>query len=237
MNAFTRRANFGTHNAVLGSWKRTTGAPRRSRASIERDIPAHGVTACFVGEQLELLEPLGAESPIAAFLERHPAGGLHHVCHEVSDVAAAARDLERRGFRVLAPPARGADDARAAAVERSLDWLRRPRKLTMTETVNTSAASDWSATLQPPPEAARRGAGRGGDRAIATRIGTRAGRREPAHPRSARFEMTRVASLVALLLAVAAGSLEKPCEDDDPVLPRVCDWRLRVLPQWARAIG
>ena len=42
-------------------------------------MPAHGVTACFVGEQLELLEPLGAESPIAAFLERHPAGGLHHV--------------------------------------------------------------------------------------------------------------------------------------------------------------
>ena len=49
--------------------------------------------------------------------------------------------------------------------------------------------------------------------------------------------MTRVASLVALLLAVAAGSLEKPCEDDDPVLPRVCDWRLRVLPLHVQKTG
>ena len=85
-----------------------TWAALGATVSPPQAMPAHGVTACFVGEQLELLEPLGAESPIAAFLERHPAGGLHHVCHEVSDVAAAARDLERRGFRVLAPPALGA---------------------------------------------------------------------------------------------------------------------------------
>ena len=85
-----------------------TWAALGATVSPPQAMPAHGVTACFVGDQLELLEPLGAESPIAAFLERHPAGGLHHVCHEVSDVAAAARDLERRGFRVLAPPAPGA---------------------------------------------------------------------------------------------------------------------------------
>ena len=85
-----------------------TWAALGATVSPPQAMPAHGVTACFVGEQLELLEPLGAESPIAAFLARHPAGGLHHVCHEVSDVAAAARDLERRGFRVLAPPALGA---------------------------------------------------------------------------------------------------------------------------------
>ena len=85
-----------------------TWAALGARVSPPKAMPAHGVTVCFVGEQLELLEPLGAESPIAAFLARHPAGGLHHVCHEVSDVAAAARDLERRGFRVLAPPALGA---------------------------------------------------------------------------------------------------------------------------------
>ena len=85
-----------------------TWAALGATVSPPQAMPAHGVTACFVGEQLELLEPLGAESPIAAFLARHPAGGLHHVCHEVSDVAAAARDLERRGFRILAPPALGA---------------------------------------------------------------------------------------------------------------------------------
>ena len=85
-----------------------TWAALGATVSPPKAMPDHGVTVCFVGEQLELLEPLGSASPIAAFLERHPAGGLHHVCHEVSDVAAAARDLERRGFRVLAPPALGA---------------------------------------------------------------------------------------------------------------------------------
>ena len=85
-----------------------TWAALGATVSPPQAMPAHGVTACFVGEQLELLEPLGAESPIAAFLERHPAGGLHHVCHEVFDVAAAARDLESRGYRILAPPALGA---------------------------------------------------------------------------------------------------------------------------------
>ena len=85
-----------------------TWAALGATVSPPKAMPARGVTACFVGEQLELLEPLGSASPIAAFLERHPAGGLHHVCHEVFDVAAAARDLERRGFRILAPPALGA---------------------------------------------------------------------------------------------------------------------------------
>ena len=51
--------------------------------------------------KIELLEPLGSESPIAAFLERNPAGGIHHVCYEVSDIIGARDRLVREGARVL----------------------------------------------------------------------------------------------------------------------------------------
>ncbi|MEM0908982.1 MAG: VOC family protein, partial [Pseudomonadota bacterium] len=51
--------------------------------------------------KMELLEPLGEASPIAAFLEKNPAGGLHHVCYEVPDVRAAAAHLAAAGARVL----------------------------------------------------------------------------------------------------------------------------------------
>ncbi|MEO0729758.1 MAG: VOC family protein, partial [Pseudomonadota bacterium] len=45
--------------------------------------PDHGVTVVFIelpNTKIELLEPLGEGSPIAAFLEKNPAGGMHHVC-------------------------------------------------------------------------------------------------------------------------------------------------------------
>jgi methylmalonyl-CoA/ethylmalonyl-CoA epimerase len=51
--------------------------------------------------KVELISPLGDRSPIAAFLERHPFGGIHHLCYEVSDVAAASRDLAAKGARIL----------------------------------------------------------------------------------------------------------------------------------------
>lgn len=66
---------------------------------------AHGVTTVFVGlgnTQLELLSPLGAESPIANFLARRPGGGIHHVCVEVGDLPAAVAVLRDRGVRMLA---------------------------------------------------------------------------------------------------------------------------------------
>jgi methylmalonyl-CoA/ethylmalonyl-CoA epimerase len=66
--------------------------------------PAHGVTTVFVtlpNTKIELLHPLGAESPIAAFLERHPAGGIHHLCYEVDDILAARDRLLAEGARVL----------------------------------------------------------------------------------------------------------------------------------------
>jgi len=67
-------------------------------------MPEHGVTTVFVtlpNTRIELLEPLGAESPITGFLARNPAGGLHHVCFEVDDIAAARDRLVRSGLRVL----------------------------------------------------------------------------------------------------------------------------------------
>ena len=66
--------------------------------------PAHGVTTVFVtlpNTKIELLHPLGAESPIGAFLERHPTGGIHHLCYEVDDILAARDRLLAAGARVL----------------------------------------------------------------------------------------------------------------------------------------
>ena len=66
--------------------------------------PEHGVTVVFVtlpNTKVELLEPLGPGSPIAKFLERNPAGGVHHLCFEVDDIIAARERLAAAGARVL----------------------------------------------------------------------------------------------------------------------------------------
>ncbi|MBK8083546.1 MAG: methylmalonyl-CoA epimerase [Devosia sp.] len=68
------------------------------------DLPEHGVTVVFVhleNTKIELLTPLGADSPIAKFLVANPAGGIHHVCYEVPDIASAARALGEAGARIL----------------------------------------------------------------------------------------------------------------------------------------
>jgi len=75
------------------------------------DLPAQGVRVCFVdtpNAQIELIEPLGADSPIVKFLERNPLGGQHHVCFEVPDIHAAKAELEVKGARVLGEPRIGA---------------------------------------------------------------------------------------------------------------------------------
>ena len=72
--------------------------------SAPADFPEHGVTVVFVdlgNTKLELLHPLGDESPVAGFLERVPAGGIHHVCYEVDDILAARDKLNAAGARVL----------------------------------------------------------------------------------------------------------------------------------------
>jgi len=68
------------------------------------DQPAHGVTVIFIelpNTKIELLHPLGDKSPIAAFLDRNPGGGVHHICYEVEDILAARDRLTAEGARVL----------------------------------------------------------------------------------------------------------------------------------------
>lgn len=69
-----------------------------------QDLPEHGVTVVFVelpNTKIELLHPLGENSPIAGFLEKNPAGGIHHLCFEVADIAAAAGTVRAAGARIL----------------------------------------------------------------------------------------------------------------------------------------
>lgn len=69
-----------------------------------QDEPAHGVTVVFItlpNTKIELLTPLGDTSPIAAFLAKNPAGGIHHICYEVEDLVAARDHLLAEGARVL----------------------------------------------------------------------------------------------------------------------------------------
>jgi methylmalonyl-CoA/ethylmalonyl-CoA epimerase len=75
-------------------------------ATVSAAVPQHehGVTTVFVtlpNARIELLEPLGLQSPIAGFLERNPDGGIHHVCYEVADIISARDRLKAAGARVL----------------------------------------------------------------------------------------------------------------------------------------
>ncbi|MCH9780295.1 MAG: methylmalonyl-CoA epimerase [Alphaproteobacteria bacterium] len=77
------------------------------------DLPAHGVTTSFVllsNMVIELLHPLGDESPVAKFLERNPKGGIHHVCFETADLDAAVESVSKDGVRVLGKAKIGAHD-------------------------------------------------------------------------------------------------------------------------------
>lgn len=75
------------------------------------DLPAQGVRVCFVdtpNSQIELIEPLGENSPLCGFLAKNPAGGQHHVCFEVPDIHRAKAEMEAKGARVLGEPRIGA---------------------------------------------------------------------------------------------------------------------------------
>lgn len=86
-------AAMAQYRDLLGA---TIGAPQ--------DLPDHGVTVAFIdlpNTRIELMQPLGAQSPIAGFLEKSPAGGMHHICYEVADILAARDRLTAAGARVL----------------------------------------------------------------------------------------------------------------------------------------
>ncbi len=86
--------------AASRQYGETLGATVRA----PQDEPDHGVTVVFIdlpNTRIELLHPLGEGSPIAGFLARNPAGGIHHICYEVDDIAAAAGRLAGDGARVL----------------------------------------------------------------------------------------------------------------------------------------
>ena len=85
---------------ATATYRDTLGA----RVTAPLPQPDHGVTVVFVelpNTKIELLEPRGPASPIAAFLQRSPAGGIHHVCYEVDDINAARDRLRAAGARVL----------------------------------------------------------------------------------------------------------------------------------------
>src|ERR1044071_3248189 len=86
--------------AAAEVYRTTLGA----HVSEEVQQPDHGVTTVFIelpNTKIELLEPLGENSPIAAFLEKNPSGGMHHVCYEVDDIIAARDKLKAQGARVI----------------------------------------------------------------------------------------------------------------------------------------
>ena len=86
--------------AAVAVYRQTLGA----KVSEPQPEPDHGVTVVFVdlgNTKVELLEPIDEKSPIAGFLEKNPAGGIHHICYEVDDILAARGRMISEGARVL----------------------------------------------------------------------------------------------------------------------------------------
>lgn len=87
-------------DAAANTYKNSLGAVISEKV----EQPDHGVTTIFIelpNTKIELLEPLGENSPIDKFLERNPNGGVHHICYEVEDIIVARDTLQAQGARVL----------------------------------------------------------------------------------------------------------------------------------------
>ncbi len=87
-------------DAAAAQYRDTLGA----KVGAPQDEPDHGVTVVFIelpNTKIELLYPLGEDSPIRGFLDKNPSGGIHHICYEVDDILAARDTLQASGARVL----------------------------------------------------------------------------------------------------------------------------------------
>lgn len=94
-------------SSATAIYRDTLGATVSDRKA----LPEHGVTVVFVelpNTKIELLEPLGDNSPITRFLENNSGGGIHHLCYEVDNIEQAAKKLESDGARILGEPKTGA---------------------------------------------------------------------------------------------------------------------------------
>ena len=95
--------------AAIALYRDTLGAD----VGAPQNEPDHGVTVVFItlpNTKIELLHPLGDDSPIAGFLAKNPTGGIHHICYEVEDILAARDQLAEKGARIL-----GSDDPKTGA--------------------------------------------------------------------------------------------------------------------------
>jgi methylmalonyl-CoA/ethylmalonyl-CoA epimerase len=110
VQAHEERAMIGRLNHVAIAVKDLAAAASVYRKTLGAEVsaavpqPDHGVTTIFItlpNTKIELLEPLGTNSPIAKFLERNPDGGIHHLCYEVADIRAARDQMKAEGARVL----------------------------------------------------------------------------------------------------------------------------------------
>ena len=102
---------------IAPHWPKEVGGMGATLTHEPFDLPAQGVKVCFVdtpgedgttGTQIELIEPLGENSPIHGFIAKNPAGGQHHMCYEVADIYEAKAWFESLGKKVLGEPRVGA---------------------------------------------------------------------------------------------------------------------------------
>ena len=100
---------IGRLNHVAIATKNIAAAAKVYRDTLGANVsepvpqPDHGVTTIFVelpNTKIELLEPLGENSPIAKFLEKNPSGGMHHICYEVDDIYAARDRMRAEGATI-----------------------------------------------------------------------------------------------------------------------------------------